>query len=313
MQSTVTLALIGRGRWGQVYKRSIASLPPVIDGRYTITLPENNIFGRDYKEGFKQPRLRGVEGVIVAASTTAHHEIAVYLLQNGFRYILIEKPLTKTYTQAKELQTLLQKFPETRAMVGHTLLYDPAYQLMKKAAASKIGMLWQIHYTSLKAPPIAGDTIIPDAGSPPIYLFLDMAGGKPTTISARPTEHDNIELIIDFDSRVQGIAHIGTQYPERKREIALRGEKGTLVLNEFMDPRELLYVDTSGRREHLDFSKTYTALQLEILEFVACVTQKEEPKTPLAEGVEVVKLIELAEQSYKKGGEPIPCVYENSI
>lgn len=296
MDKRTTLALIGRGHWGQIYKKTIHSLPG-------ISLPSENIYGRDYKEGLKKSNISEIDGVVVAVTTSSHYEVASYLLKHGLNKLLIEKPLTQTYAQAKKLQKLLQTIPQAQVLVGHLMLYDPAWKVMK-AASKKLGKLLQINYTALKGPPIREGTVLQDAGPHPIYLFVDIANDAPSKISARRREYDNIELTLEFDNGVLGVANIGTIYPERKRGITITGEKGKLTLNEFVNPRELLLIGNSGKTKSLSFPTSKSPLELEITEFASCI-QGKSPMVPLSAGMEVVKIIELAEKSLREGGQPL--------
>lgn len=306
MSRPITLALIGRGHWGKAYVRTIAGLAQSKAMPYSISLPTEHIFGKDYQEKFEKINPPDVGGIIIAATTAAHFEIATHLLEQGFRSILIEKPLTRTYAEAKKLENLMQTYPDAIVMVDHTLLYDPAYRVMKDTAPSKIGTLQQVRYTSLKTPPIEGETIIPDAGSPPVYLFLDIAQSRPTNVYAKPKINDNVELTLEFENGVQAVANIGSIYPERKREIVLEGENGNLTLTEFMNPRDLIFTDRNGAAEVVPFPTDRTALEGAILEFAERITHKRPPAIPLDAGAEVVRVIELAIQSFKQGGKSIP-------
>lgn len=298
MNKNTTLLLIGRGHWGQVYKKTIEDIP-------NISLPDRFIFGRDYKEGLKNISPEDIDGVIIAATTSAHFEVAYFLLKRGFKRLLIEKPLTKTFAQAKKLLNLIQTIPNCRVLAGHILLYDPAYKVMRKLAQDKLGKILKLNYSALKSPPISGATVLQDGGPHPIYIFMDIAKGKPTKVTARPTKYDNIELILEFDNGLLGIANIGTIYPERKREIIITGEKGKLVLNEFMNPRKLLFIDNNNNQSQQNFPTEKNSLEEEILEFITYITKGGESKTTLYSGVEVVKIIELAQKSLNLKGKPI--------
>lgn len=298
MKRKTTLAIIGRGHWGQVYKKTI-------DKMNSVVLPDQNIFGKDYKR-IKDLTTSEIDGVIIAASTSAHYQIASYLLRHGFKNLLIEKPLTQTYHQAKKLQKIIRAIPNAKVLVGHVLLYDPAYNEMKKIAQKKLGKVFQFIFTSLKTPPIINATVLQDAGSPPIYLFLDFAGKSPTTISAKPKQNDNIELTLTFDTGFVATAYIGSIYSKRKRGIEILGKKGKLILNEFVNPRELVLVDNNGVRKNLNFPIDKTSLELEIQEFVDCLVDCKKPNTPYYQGTDVVRVIEFAEKSLEKKGCSIP-------
>lgn len=297
MSKKITLAIIGRGHWGQIYKKTIDTMDRVV-------LPEKHIYGKDYRKLTKKNVLE-IDGIIIAASTSAHYEIVSYLIKQGFRNILIEKPLTQTYNQAKKLHRLIQTIPDSCVLVGHTLLYDSAYNKMKKIAQKKLGKVLQIEYFSLKTPPIRNATTIQDAGSPPIYLFLNFTKKNPIKISATSKENENIELILEFDNGLRAIANIGSIYPERKRGIVVTGTKGKLELNEFVNPRKLMLIHNNGKKENIIFPITKSSLEQEIIEFVECVITGKKPKTPYDHGMDVVKIVELAEQSLSKKGKTV--------
>lgn len=300
MKRKTTLAIIGRGHWGQVYKKTI-------DKMNSVVLPDQNIFGKDY-ERIKDLTTSEIDGVIIAASTSAHYQIASYLLRHGFKNLLIEKPLTQTYHQAKKLQKIIRAIPNAKVLVGHVLLYDPAYNKIKALAKKKLGKISQIIYTSLKTPPIKNSTVLLDAGSPPIYLFLDFAYGNPVKISAKPKSNDNIDLKLTFDNGLIAVAHIGPTYPERKRGIEIICEKGRLVLNEFVNPRSLIYIQKNDNKQNVSFSKKYAPLELEILEFANYIRNGKNPKNPYFQGIDVIRIVELAEKSLKLNGKIISMV-----
>lgn len=64
------------------------------------------------------------DAVIIAASTTAHFEIACKAIQSG-KHCFIEKPITSTYSQAIELIDLAKKH-DVIVQVGHVERFNPA-------------------------------------------------------------------------------------------------------------------------------------------------------------------------------------------
>lgn len=67
-----------------------------------------------------------VDAVSIAASTTAHYDLAANLLKQGI-HVLIEKPITETKEQAKELIDLAKQY-QCILQVGHLERFNPAYQ-----------------------------------------------------------------------------------------------------------------------------------------------------------------------------------------
>lgn len=286
MSKKIVLALVGRGHWGSTYKKTI-------DGMRDIVLPDKFIFGRDYRERLKKINTADINGVVIAATTSAHFEIASYLLNHGFKNLLIEKPLTQTFQQAKNLAKIVKTIPSTKILVGHLMLFDPAWQQMKKASKT-LGKILKINYTALKGPPVKEGTILQDASPHPIYLFMDILG-RPKTVAAKKKEYDNIEILFKFNNGARGSATIGAIYPVRIRGIEIEGERGKLTLNEFVNPRKLQYF-YGNRSNELYFPTRTSSLEQEIKEFVCCI-QGKKSRVPLSSGLEVVKLVEVAEKT----------------
>lgn len=286
MTKKITLALIGRGHWGSTYRKTI-------DGMTDIVLPDKFIFGRDYKEQLNKIKISEIDGVIIAATTSAHFEIASYLLNRGFCNLLIEKPLTQTLNQAKQLESIVKTIPNAKILVGHLMLYDPAWKRMKKASKN-LGKILKISYTALKGPPVKEGNILQDAGPHPIYLFMDILR-KPKIVTAKKKKYDNIELIFEFSNGARGSATIGAIYPYRIRGIEIEGDKGKLILNEFVNPRKLQYFYGNASNE-LYFPTQTSSLEQEIKEFANCI-QGKKPGVSISDGLEVVRIIDLAEKS----------------
>lgn len=287
-----TLAIVGRGHWGSVYIKTIKALKNVL-------LPDENILGKDYKDKLTKKKVRLIDGVIIASPTPTHFEVSKYLIKNGFFNLLIEKPLTHNLSAALKLQKLQKSALPGTMMVGHIQLYDPAYIVIKQFI-KKLGKINQINYTSLKGPPIPDSTVLKDSSPHPLYIFLDIANSKPKKIIAKKGVYDNLELTVEFENKILGTAKIGSIYPKRVREIEVIGEGGKLKLNEFINPRELVFYDKAGKAENLSFPLK-NPLEEQILEFIDCIKTKRESKTPISQGVDVMKLIDKAEESLKKG------------
>jgi len=68
--------------------------------------------------------LNSVDAVSIAATTTAHYEIAKQFLQNGI-HVLLEKPMTETIAQAEELIALAKKH-NAKLQIGHLERFNAA-------------------------------------------------------------------------------------------------------------------------------------------------------------------------------------------
>jgi len=74
--------------------------------------------------------LKKVDAVSIAATTTAHYEIAKKCFENGI-HVFIEKPITATIKEAEELVEISEK-KKLNLQVGHIERFNPALVAMEK-------------------------------------------------------------------------------------------------------------------------------------------------------------------------------------
>lgn len=294
MKENIELALIGKGRWGQNYINTIASMEGV-------NLSPEHIKTRDYADLFDLKDK--IAGVIIASPTDTHFSIARDFLMKGFN-LLIEKPITRTYQEALELARLHQEHPGTVIMVGHIQIYDPGYQKLK-ASLAIIGDIQRMTFKGLQSPVRQDATVLENWGPHPIYLFVDLIGKNPTSVTARETINDNLHLDLDFEDQVVGKADIGSVSDEKKRELTVVGKEGSLTLDWSGPVKTLIFTANDGTQNNLSFPGDSSPLALEVLEFVDCIRIGRQPKTPLSQGVEVMKIIDTASLSLSYGKDRI--------
>ena len=113
------LGVIGRGRWGTVYARTLE--------RMAI---EYRLDGRDWRDSgwFRS----GLDGAIIASAPASHFPIADELIQAGMP-VLVEKPVCLNSPDAR---ALLARAESMRAIVfaGNTRLYSPAWRAFREQA-----------------------------------------------------------------------------------------------------------------------------------------------------------------------------------
>src|SRR5262249_14846054 len=128
MADPLRLAVVGVGHLGRHHVRLLAQM----DGARLVaavdTQPDRArtaIDGTparalsDYRELFGE-----VDAVTVAVPTEAHHEVARAFLERGTS-VMVEKPMTRTIDEARELIDVAASAGATFA-VGHTERYNPA-------------------------------------------------------------------------------------------------------------------------------------------------------------------------------------------
>ena len=126
----VNISLIGVGRMGQFHLNVINQIDSInLTGIYDADENHLNEVANKYNiDKFKSldEAIDNADAVIIASPTKFHFEIAKKALEKG-KHVLVEKPMTETYAQAKELQEIVNK-KNVILQVGHVERFNGAVQ-----------------------------------------------------------------------------------------------------------------------------------------------------------------------------------------
>jgi predicted dehydrogenase len=168
------IAVVGAGAFGQNHCRVVresqrAELAAVVDidpSRGALT---------DYRE------LPGkVEGVIVAAPTTVHEEIAVFLLSHGID-VLVEKPIAPDLAAADRMVDAAERHGRI-LQVGHLERFNPAVVAIEQRAT--LPLFFEIHRMNQFSPRSLDVNVVLDLMIHDVDIVLGMTAGEPTEIRA---------------------------------------------------------------------------------------------------------------------------------
>lgn len=126
----LSLAVVGAGALGRHHARILSQLEGVELLAVADPHPENGPrvaadYGVRWVADYRD--LYGVlDGVVVAAPTTLHREIAAHFLERGVP-VLVEKPIAADLHQAREIVRLAE-LHETLLQVGHVERFNPAWR-----------------------------------------------------------------------------------------------------------------------------------------------------------------------------------------
>lgn len=126
----VNISLIGVGRMGQFHLNVINQINSInLTGIYDADENHLNEVSNKYninKFNSLDEAIDNSDAVIIASPTKYHFEIAKKALEKG-KHVLVEKPMTETYIQAKELQEIVNK-KNLILQVGHVERFNGAVQ-----------------------------------------------------------------------------------------------------------------------------------------------------------------------------------------
>jgi predicted dehydrogenase len=243
--SLLRLGLIGAGRWGQVYARTIGGLAHeglrlsmLARHRHDPPdwLPTDCRFTDDWRTLVAAD---DVDAVIVSTPPSLHAEMAIAAMKVG-KPVLIEKPLTMSASDAEDVAAAARA-TGTFAMVDHTYLFDPGFRALVDLLP-RIGPIRTIQTSAGQWGPFRRDTpVLWDWGSHDLSMILTMIEADPLETTSRRLKH---EILPEGDGQILSVeltfpgavhAHIefGNILSAKTREVRVSGPSGSLTYTPF--------------------------------------------------------------------------------
>lgn len=270
----------------------------------------------------------GVDAVIVATPVDTHFDLAMAALQAG-KHVLVEKPIASTAEQAERL------IEEARRrglvlLVDHTFVYTGAVRKMHELIrAEGFGQVRYYDSTRVNLGLFQHDVnVLWDLAVHDLSIMSYVLDDKPLAVSA--TGHSHIAgqpeyaafLTVYFGDM---IGHINVNWlsPVKIRRTLVGGanrmivyddletsekiklyDKGITVTETPEDVRKLLISYRTGDLWSPKVAET-EALAVEVDHFAACIAGRERPLTGGEAGLQLVRILEAANQSIRNRGAPV--------
>lgn len=297
--SLLRLGLVGAGRWGRVYIKTLERLDGFSLVRLASTNPESRTLvhrGCHISEDWQEVTgADDLDGVIIATPPTFHAEMtrAAILASNP---VLVEKPLTLNVDEAL---VLLDDAENQKAIVhvDHIHLYHPAFRALKLLGEA-LGPIHAIYGEAGDWGPFRQDSsILWDRGSHDIAMCIDILGQEPYSASAQideiqSTEHGSGEAIsaqLNFSCGAQANLKFSNIRKEKKRSFAVQYEKETLIYDD-ISKFSLFRKLKTGEVEAIDVLNSLPLDQV-LIDFAAAIKKDKLDLDGLRIGVQVVKVL----------------------
>jgi predicted dehydrogenase len=316
MSSPVRLGLVGAGRWGRVFMRTIANL----DGAVLTGLASDNPEARTLipkkcqLTGDWQSLIgdSGIDGLIVAVPPAAQFSIAQAAIETGIP-VLLEKPLSLDAGDAARLCDIADS-RDALVMVDHTHLYHPAYLALKSKLAEfgGDGAVTEINGAAGDWGPFRDHVpVLWDWGAHDVAMILDILDETPAAVSAQLTESR------DEDGGRGEACKIELEFAKAKAAVSLSNLMGTKLrrLRVTLGDTELLYdgvavenfamrlvPDAPWNAETIQGPPPVTRL---VEEFAGAIRSGSRSRSGLALGAAVVSVLARCQTALDEGG-PAP-------
>jgi UDP-2-acetamido-3-amino-2,3-dideoxy-glucuronate N-acetyltransferase len=236
------ILLLGLGRWGVNHLRNLNSLPielfvaevseKALEPARKLGLPPERLT-TDYKKFAGQ-----VDGVVIVTPAQTHFAMCKEFLEAS-KDVFVEKPLTVTNDESKQLAELAEKHKRI-LQVGHILRFDPATLWLREAILNgdfgNVNMI-RGHFGGFKRPRNDGGVMFAD-GVHFMDLFNFILDGLPKSVHA--IHHDFMGrgmddasfVSLEYDTpRGKTWATVENDYfiPGKFREVIVCGDKMSAV------------------------------------------------------------------------------------
>ncbi len=333
----VKIGIIGCGYWGPKLLRNFESIPSsevtMVADLNPKALAEATRHFRDLEvtQDHRQLLASDVEAVVIATPVSTHYRLATEALLMG-KHVLVEKPLTRTSAEARQLIELADRQGLT-LMVGHTFEYNPAVEMLKSLIDS--GEIGKVHYISTTRTNLGlfqkDINVLWDLAPHDLSILLFLLGQRPVSVSASGAAcvqkgiHDVARMTVDFEGGVQAHIHVSWLDPCKVRRVTVVGTKKMVVFDD-IEAQEKIKIYDKGVEvpertvDYAEFQLSYRyggitiprvglqePLSLECAHFVDSIQNKRPARSDGRSGLRVVQILESADRSLQNASvnEPI--------
>lgn len=332
-----SLAVIGVGYWGPNLVRNFMSLG-VFDEVVACDLDA----GRLASVCSRFPGLRGcespeelweqpdVEAVVIAVPVRFHYELAKAALSAG-KHVLIEKPMTQTSEQARELIELAAASKLT-LMVDHTFIYTGAVDKITEIVRRQdLGTFYYIDSVRVNLGLFQHDVnVIWDLAPHDLSIVNHILQRQPKVVRATGQSHTDKDLPdvayvnVEYGDSICANFHVSWLAPTKIRRMVFSGSRRMVVWNDLEAAEKIRVYDRGIELTRISKEQEYElqvgyrtgdvwlpqvapteALKKVAEHFVECCRTGQTPLTSGRDGLDVVVTLEAAEMSLANGGHPV--------
>jgi predicted dehydrogenase len=291
-EQPIGIGLVGLGRWGRNYLRTIAALP---ECRLVAVADPDAAALSDACDVPCLDDIRAmlgradVDAVVISTPDQTHYQLAMSALVAG-KDVLVEKPLAVSVEQAQELDERARITGRVLA-VGHTMLHHPAFAALRTACASgRLGRIEQIVMARTSAGPAkCTGSVIQDLTPHDLAMAIALKG-EPVDVRAR-LRGTAVSYQLTFKDGATAAGWAAWRLAPRVRSLRVRGSAGSLV-----------FEDTGAGREEI----RETPLGRQVLDFVWCCRHRSRPLSDGGLGLAVTRWMVALAESAARSGERLP-------
>jgi predicted dehydrogenase len=258
--------------------------------------------------------LQEFDGVIVCSPPKFHIEQCIEAIEAEIP-VLMEKPLARSYTEALPLLSVLNKYPDSRVLLGYTYRWWPPLAELKSRLEEKaVGQPFHARFVMsahlvdwhpweryqdffMASKDLGGGALLDESHFVDLMLWFF---GTPEEVFARVEKitsleietDDYVEIIALYADKLRVAIHLDLFGRPHEKDISIKGEKGTIVWS--FEPNEIRWSDSDKPDwNRLTFQCERNDMFLNLSkEFIQVVDKKVGPSCTVRDGMNVLKVIE---------------------
>ena len=283
------ICVIGSGKWGINHVKTLNKLD-CLSGIVDQNIDVLDSIKQEYSNincfaNLNDAIEYGFDGFIVATPANTHFKIAKSIIESG-NHVLVEKPITTTLENAITLNELA-KLNKVNLMVGHVLLFHPAFKKIKELIDNNIvGDLQYMYSNRLNLGTIRTEENVLWSFAPhDIALFQFFSNLQPQYVNSIGSDilqkgiHDTTITTIKYPKNIMGHIFVSWLHPFKEHRFVVVGSKGMIhfedskkgkplmFYNKNIEWKENIPVPKSGDSELLSFDDELP-LELELKYFI---------------------------------------------
>lgn len=332
MTNELRVGLVGLGYWGPNYARL---LDGHIDGMRLAGCADlstdrlANILRlhprtRVYLGHQKMLEAGGIDAVVVATGASAHRRIVEDCLQAGLP-VLVEKPIADNAVDAMAMAQAAERTGQL-LMVGHTFLFNPAVRQIKAMLDNGgIGRPLYFSFRRTGLGPIRSDVnALWDLAPHDLSMLQYWLGADPIEVSARgqaflrPGFEDVVFMTLRYPNDVLAGIQVSWLDPVKDRTVTVVGDRKMVVFDDIHPTEKLRVYDKGASYQPPDgeFAEFLASvrdgdivipripsaepLREQLVHFQQCIETGQQPISDAADGVAIVRTLELAHAALRE-------------
>ena len=309
------ICVVGAGNWGVNHIKTLIKLNAlggiVEPNDKSTNFLKSNFTNFPIHKDLEDSLNENYDGFIVATPPASHFEIARNIIE-AKKPVLVEKPLTLNLKDAIMLNKLAKQ-NEVNLMVGHILLFHPAFKKIRTLIKSgKLGQIQYIYSNRVNLGKIRSDENVFWSFAPhDIALFNYFFNEIPIDVNSSGVDilqkgiHDTTITSLKYKEKKMGHIFVSWLHPFKEHRFVIIGSEGMIHFDDTSKNKPLIFYDKkiefynsipsphSGKTELIEYGNELP-LTNELEYFISNLNSKKIEISNGDSAVEVIRILEAA-------------------